>query len=45
MKGFPRGPISWMARNPVAANLLLLVLILGGFVSATQVRQEVFPDV
>jgi multidrug efflux pump subunit AcrB len=33
-----------MARNPVAANLLLVVLILGGFVSATQVRQEVFPE-
>lgn len=40
----PRGATEWMARNPVAANLLALVLILGGLLSLTQVKQEVFPS-
>lgn len=38
------GPISWMARNPVAANLAALVLIVGGIVVGGQVKQEVFPE-
>ena len=25
-----RGPIAWMARNSVAANLLMLALMIGG---------------
>ena len=40
----PRGPIAWMARNPVAANLLMAVLIVGGFIMAFNVKQEVFPE-
>ena len=39
-----RGAIAWMARNKVAANLLMLVLIIGGFYATTQIRREVFPD-
>jgi multidrug efflux pump subunit AcrB len=39
-----RGPIAWMVRNPVAANLLMLVLLVGGYMMASQIRQEVFPE-
>ncbi|AOS98084.1 Multidrug resistance protein MdtB [Microbulbifer aggregans] len=38
------GPIAWMAHNHVTANLLMLVLILGGLTFATVVKKEVFPD-
>ena len=31
------GPIAWMARNPVAANLLMIVILVGGLVGALQV--------
>jgi multidrug efflux pump subunit AcrB len=39
-----RGPIAWMAGNPVAANLLMFVLLFGGILCAFQIKQEVFPD-
>lgn len=39
-----RGPISWMARNPVASNLLMLALLVGGLIMAFRVPQEVFPQ-
>ena len=38
------GPIAWMARNSVAANLLMLVLILGGLFMMTKIRQEYLPN-
>jgi multidrug efflux pump subunit AcrB len=25
-----RGPLSWFIHNPIAANLLMIVLIIGG---------------
>jgi multidrug efflux pump subunit AcrB len=34
-----------MARNHVAANLLMLVLLIGGLVFALNVKQEVFPSI
>lgn len=37
------GPIRWMARNPVAANLLMFVILLGGLLSTLGLKQEVFP--
>ena len=37
------GAVGWMARNHVAANLLMAVLIIGGAVVGSQVKQEVFP--
>ena len=40
----PRGAVAWMARNHVAANLLMALFILGGLAFATQVKQEVFPE-
>ena len=39
------GAIRWMAENHVAANLLMLVLIIGGLILGFSVKQEVFPDV
>ncbi len=40
-----KGPIEWLARNPIAANLLMVVLLLGGLISTRDVRQEVFPEI
>ena len=37
--------VEWMAKNPVAANILLLVIVLGGGFTATTIKQEVFPDI
>jgi multidrug efflux pump subunit AcrB len=37
--------IAWFARNPVAANLLLGVIAVGGLVSAMGLRQEIWPEV
>jgi multidrug efflux pump subunit AcrB len=33
-----------MARNSVAANLLMIFLLVAGFVMSTQIKQEVFPE-
>ncbi|MFB0985929.1 MAG: efflux RND transporter permease subunit [Phycisphaerales bacterium] len=38
------GPVAWMAGHPVAANLLMAALLIGGIMSALRVRQEVFPE-
>ncbi len=40
----PGGSIAWMARNPVAANLLMVVILAGGVLGLTRVKQEVFPE-
>ena len=39
-----RGPIAWMARNSVAANLLMLALMIGGVFFIGKTKQEVFPQ-
>jgi len=38
------GPIAWMTRNSVAANLLMAVLIVGGLIMGPTIKQEVFPE-
>jgi multidrug efflux pump subunit AcrB len=38
-----KGIISWFARNSVAANLLMVVLIIGGLFSAFTINKEIFP--
>ena len=38
------GVISWMAQNSVAANLLMMILLLGGIFTAFQIQKEVFPQ-
>jgi multidrug efflux pump subunit AcrB len=39
------GPIAWFARNPVAANLLMAMMLAGGLLALPSLRQEMFPDV
>ena len=38
------GPIAWMARNSVAANLLMFMILIGGAAGALSIKQEVFPE-
>ena len=38
------GPIEWFARNPIAANLLLGLMVLVGLVSLSSMQQKSFPD-
>ena len=38
------GPIAWMTHHTVAANLVMLIFIIGGLLVSTNVKQEVFPE-
>jgi multidrug efflux pump subunit AcrB len=38
------GPIAWFVRNHVAANLLMILIIVGGFAAVPFLRQSFFPD-
>jgi multidrug efflux pump subunit AcrB len=38
------GPLAWMVRHPVAANLLMFAFIVGGLLMCFQIKQEVFPE-
>ncbi|WP_340104923.1 efflux RND transporter permease subunit [Rhodohalobacter sp. 8-1] len=38
------GPISFMANNPIAANLLMIILIGGGIWTMFNIQKEVFPE-
>ncbi len=40
----PRGAIAWMASNSIAANLSMLILLVGGLIFSTRVTQETFPE-
>lgn len=44
MEGIKPGPVAWMVCHPVAANLLMTVLLLGGLFLYTRTTQEVFPE-
>ena len=35
--------ITWFTRHPVAANLLMMTLLLGGYLSANKMRKEIIP--
>ena len=39
------GSIAWMARNPVAANLMMVLIIAGGLLASSAVKVEVFPEI
>ncbi len=41
---YREGVIGWMARNPVAANLLMVILLVGGIWTAVNMQKEVFPE-
>jgi multidrug efflux pump subunit AcrB len=36
--------IAWFATNSVAANLLVILILVGGLLSLGQIRREVFPE-
>ncbi|MDP8228263.1 MAG: efflux RND transporter permease subunit, partial [Candidatus Electryoneaceae bacterium] len=38
------GAVKWMAGNHVASNILMLMLVVGGIVIGSSVKQEVFPE-
>ncbi|MEZ5892082.1 MAG: efflux RND transporter permease subunit [Parvularculaceae bacterium] len=38
------GLISWWAKNSVAANLLMVAIVITGFIALTRLEQEVFPS-
>lgn len=40
-----RGVIAWFARNPVAANLLMISIILMGLFTAFTIRKQMFPQI
>jgi multidrug efflux pump subunit AcrB len=40
----PQGAVGWMTCHPVAANLIMLAFIFGGFLFLKTMKQEVFPD-
>ena len=42
--GEKKGAIAWMASNSVAANILMLLLLIGGLFAATRLRQEFLPE-
>ncbi|MEO1660647.1 MAG: efflux RND transporter permease subunit [Pseudomonadota bacterium] len=44
-KSIGGGLIGWFVRNPVAANLLMVVLLIGGMMSAGSLRTQVFPTI
>jgi len=39
-----RGLIAWMTGNRITPNLLMLILLIGGFLMALRIKQEVFPE-
>ena len=39
------GPIEWFARNHVAANLMLMLMIAGGVAAIPSIQQKSFPDI
>lgn len=38
------GSVAWMAKHPVAANLLMVAFLLGGLLFSFKIKKEVFPD-
>ncbi len=40
-----RGIIAWMVNNSVTANLIMLILLIGGILSLNIIKQEVFPEI
>ena len=40
-----KGLIAWFARNNVASNLLMWILLVGGIVSAFTIQKQIFPSI
>lgn len=45
LSGASGGIMSWFTRHPTAANLLMVVLVIAGFVAAPRMQTQFFPDV
>ncbi len=39
-----KGILAWFAKNPVAANLVMVVLLVGGALSGSRIKMELFPE-
>ncbi|OQX39104.1 MAG: hypothetical protein B0D91_02370 [Oceanospirillales bacterium LUC14_002_19_P2] len=39
-----QGVIAWFTRNPVAANLLMLIIVVAGITAAFSIKKRTFPD-
>ena len=39
-----KGPIAWMAKNSVASNLFMFILLFAGAIGLLQTKQEVLPE-
>ncbi len=37
--------VAWMAKNPVAANLLMLLILIAGALNFPDIRKETFPEI
>ncbi len=44
MNANTQGPIAWMTNHKVAANLLMLIFLLGGIFFSFTIKKEVFPE-
>lgn len=44
IKDIKQGPILWMAAHPVAANLLMVLILVGGIFFLLNSKKEVFPE-
>ena len=40
-----KGIISWFARNSVAANLLMICILVGGLLTALTINKKIMPDI
>jgi multidrug efflux pump subunit AcrB len=45
MEDTHKGLIAWFARNSVAANLLMFIILIGGLLTASTIRKQFFPAV
>ena len=41
----PKGLLAWFAGNLVTANLLMIILLAGGWLAASSLRSEAFPQI
>ena len=39
-----KGAIAWFIRNPVAANLLVIIILVSGAVAIPTIKKEIFPE-
>lgn len=39
----PQGIVAWFVRNPVASNLLMMIILIAGFFTMSGLRTETFP--